>query len=151
MGGVVIAVVLALAVVLYFVLTADPPRGTPRSARTQMWFYDTDTKQLFPGPAKERPPIAAPSGKEGLRAYVFSCGACTEDEWFVAYLEKYDDSRRSGDAPNEMAAVNESHIVRSPDSEEWYSAISEEANKVRGAPNVKCAGKGKPVECFPEM
>lgn len=55
-----------------------------------VWFWDVDAHRMFIGGGFQMSPITAPSGGEGVRAHLYSCEACTPDEWF-GFLQKYSD------------------------------------------------------------
>lgn len=78
---------LLLAVVLLGLQSGEPPplrQGTP----TRYHFYfDLRAGALFVAPSESLPPIEALAGGPGVRAYVYTCGQCTEDQRRVGYLE----------------------------------------------------------------
>lgn len=75
-----------LACAVFIVLTL---RGE-RHPTPDIWYYDVETGKLFAASARGVPPIAAPSGGEGVRARVYTCGSCLEESQLqVAHIEKY--------------------------------------------------------------
>lgn len=83
--GVAVAVLLLLIAVS---LLATRSRRTVTGG-TQRWFYDVQTGELFVYAGAEPAPVTAPSGGEGVQAFVFACGECTESNRRIGYLEKY--------------------------------------------------------------
>jgi hypothetical protein len=91
-GVAVVALILA-GVVLAVTMrggTAEPLQSD------QQYFLDLGTDTLYAVPAGVEPPQTPPSNHQeaegrpgGVRAYVFTCGACTESEMFVGYIETY--------------------------------------------------------------
>jgi len=74
-----------------------------------VWMYDLGDGKLIAHPIDQLPPITAPSGKQGVRAIVTTCGACSEKELTVHYLLKYTDAARealNNPAPRESAGPN---------------------------------------------
>lgn len=148
--GISVAVAaLVVAGIVVAIGGGDGRKSTSLSAREKLWFYDLGSKELFAGPAKERPPVKATSGEDGVRAYVFSCGQCSESEQFIGYLENFEDvTPKPGE--NAMIASNRGHLIRAVDGTEWFPAISEDANKITGSAKSRCSGDQKLTECFPE-
>lgn len=127
-----------------------------------VWFYDLQAKQLFQADPDDVPPIEAPSGGEGVRAYVYSCGACTQDARRIARLERYtpeskqaferylelrDDGR--GGTAEAVAALGDAdrgRRVSRLDPLDWQPAYSEKGLAITRSPGLDCA---KPKRCKP--
>lgn len=91
LSAMIIVSCLTLAVVIYFMRSQETSELPPKH-----WYYDRHTGELFDVYRREIAPVPAPSGKPmpdgepaGVRAYIFSCGPCTPDAWWVGFLEKY--------------------------------------------------------------
>ncbi len=89
----IISVVMLFLALWYLVITVFPP---PPKPITHVFYYDVITGKLFPGEAKEYPPIETPDGSKlanglpaGVKANVFSCTKCREGDWYIGYLETY--------------------------------------------------------------
>ena len=104
------------------------------------YFYDVETGELFIASGNQVPPIQSPAGNEAVRANVYTCGACTEEERFVGYYEKYTPEAKKtleqaqaeqddgGNDPDEgmaqgmgMMQAQMSGLMVSLDGEEWQS------------------------------
>ena len=84
----ILAVVILIGALTFLVVSNTGGRGRPKGPR-QQWFYDLETKALFPAPPEAIPPIDTESGKEkGVKAMVFTCTSCASDRR-IAWLEKY--------------------------------------------------------------
>ncbi|NQU09161.1 hypothetical protein HQ590_00095 [bacterium] len=172
--GAVAAVVL-IAATIHLVWQIRGPRGL--AAPSQDWFYDLNTQQLFAAPLGTIPPVAAPSGPlpdgkpAGVRAYVYSCGACEPAALYVAYLETYTNEARArwmaaaqqgtsaadmpGDPnqPFELLAQPEDMsgiLVRGPDDAEWVARASGAGEQCVSAGLASRCGAGLfPRRCYP--
>ena len=103
----------------------------------QVYFYNTNTKELLTASADRAAPIVTDDGAEAVRAYVIGCGDCSET--FVAYVEKWSDGMGS-------------HLLRSAaDPLAWVSTDrqSEAAERIVADALARC-GEAKPVACLPE-
>lgn len=77
-----VALLLAALVVVLWQLSAGPSvTGEP-----EVFFWDMQADQPYAAPRATLPPAEAPSGGEGVRAHLFTCGECAPGEWF-GYLE----------------------------------------------------------------
>src|SRR5262245_41115624 len=134
--GVVLFVVAVLVLGGAATLAVRYLKGPPlRKLPTQAYFYDTAADKavaLFVASIDEQPPILGPSQKAGadgrgtaVRAYVFSCGACTEQDRFVGYLESMSITATPAKGPpNRGGAVG---VIASPDTPtRWVSRSSPE-------------------------
>jgi len=172
--GAVTVLVLALAAI---VLQMQGPGAGARGPQ-DIWFYDLNTGELFVAKSNKLPPIAAPSdGTEqdenpsipaGVKAHVFSCGSCQdEQERFIAYLETYPPDVRDKlmafreNPPNYeeiseedqrlLAGVEEAMMVRALDSNRWVNAMSEAGGEVTMAAfrGQQCPDGEPPTWCTP--
>lgn len=92
--SVIAAVFIVSAFVWLYVATRGPADlDAPRRA----WFMDANDGSLFRGMSDQLPPIDAPSMKKtaegmqaGVRAYVFSCGSCSDNAVsYIGFIETY--------------------------------------------------------------
>lgn len=152
------SVVLILVASVYIALSLLKPRGGfERPPEAKAYFFDMQTKQEFTAIADQMPPIAAPSGGEGVRLFMMGCGDCSKP--FRAYLQKYDADvhglakvmAQNPDAmPAEIGAQNlqreeaiekiaDGLLVASPDRpDQWVKANSDEGAAIVSAAEKKC-------------
>ena len=155
---------LTLVFVLFTVTQLMPGSlsiGT-KELHKNVWFYDLNTGELFAAKFKSIPPIEAPSGPlpdgqaAGVRAYVYRYIDQSDEEKFVAYVEKFTpqaaEMMKSGDKETRAKAWQEGRLVRRTDGTEWVNAKSKEGAEIIA---FKLDGTGKareepPVFCFPQ-
>ena len=168
------AVLVLVASVLMIVRQARGPQLPPMP--THEWFYDLNSQKLFSVPIGKTPPIDAPSGPgrdgtpAGVRAYVYSCGTCSESERFIGYLESYppqvkqrieqrEAQMRAGQPPEIPSSPADvdldmdirtglASVVRRPDQPEWVSIRSDAGKKLISEALQRCGGK-PPTACPP--
>jgi len=144
-------------------------RRAPAGSR-EVYYYDVNTNSVFASDAASIPPIDAPSGKPGpdgvpagVRAHIYSCGACNESDWFIAYLQRYtlearqrilelrqqsDTGEMAEDIYMEMSELEMSTLIADPDELNWVPIESEEADAIRSQLAGKCTGS-RPKPCYP--
>lgn len=137
-------------------MSAAMPQDQPRVV--DVFFMDTADGSLFIDKSDQLPPVVAPSGKQGVRAFVFACGDCgNEANRFVGWLETYTPEAYKAimtPQPNpngEMdiyELVENGHMVASPVQKRWVKANSEAGFKIMDAIQNKC-GNEAPRPCFP--
>lgn len=156
-------VVLALAALLIGrAITGGRVQGKAPEAE---WFYDLKTGELFTASAKNIPPIAAPSdpgAAAGVRAYVFSCGACDEAERQVLYLETYSEDARAAmeqintltdvqpSAPLESRVERGHYVAAVPatgDEPQWVLTVSPRGQELARAFWTMCGKEGRGSLC----
>lgn len=82
-------------VVIAAALAAISLRGRGASVATGgQYFFDLASGNIFVGPRDAISPIDTPEGGKAVLAHVFSCGACTESQWRVLYLESLTEEAR---------------------------------------------------------
>lgn len=148
------AVVAIVAVVLIAVgvfLMRGSERGKTSGIR-YIYFYDLGSNELYATGLQTRPPAPAPSGSQGVKAYVYSCGKCTPSQQFIGYLESYSERdrqmlERGGDMPSDQAANLAAAIVPQVAAEpdkgaepQWVPASTAEGRKITEAPSTRCDG-----------
>ncbi len=155
--GTVVVLVASLAAIAY---TVWPQ---PAIQPVDVYFYDVDANQLFTASNNDLPPIKAPSGGMGVRAYVFACNDCDDpDDRFVAWLEMYTPEYKQAlrnprpvtpesDEPMiELGSVMEQgQLVRAPESPGWVSHASQQGLAVMEKVQEQCEGGSPPNNCFP--
>ncbi len=164
-----IAIIVVCVVVVYGVMywRAD----STGVEHEQVWYYDLNTQELFAADRTLVPPIEAPSGPAedgglaGVRAYVFSCGDCSDSsERFVGWVEKYTaDVRRAIRVQTGIASEEEmsgptlppprweeGHLIRAVENTEtgWVQASSGAGQAIKDQAMQRCES-GQPTPCFP--
>jgi|GEM_PF-2299619 len=86
MTAFVCLIVVSMAVVMA-VRTSNPPASTPPD---HAWFYDVSTGRLFTIDRSAVPPITV-DGSMAVRARVYGCDGCGEDDRHAVVIEKYPD------------------------------------------------------------
>ncbi|MEX2216883.1 MAG: hypothetical protein WD768_22410 [Phycisphaeraceae bacterium] len=131
------------------------------------YFYDVNAKKLFVVAGDKLPPIDAPSGKgKAFKAYVFSCGDCSnEEERFVGYyegftaeykavIERAKKAAESGKAtgPEDMLFMEEGYgkgRLISTDAITWFEQNSPEGIAINHELSKKCEIGGRLRPCYP--
>jgi len=126
-----------------------------------LWFYNLKTDKLFPVSDMTLPPIDTESGPQtGVRAYVYSCGECTESEQFIAYLESMmpatkqaveQQIKRTG-APTGIGAALEKNegglLVRAVEGTQWVPQLSPLGQQIMEVGRLQ-GGCPHPRPCIP--
>lgn len=144
----VIAVAAVILATVAWLLVLKPPR---RAAGGQ-YFYDMGSRSLYVVSTQAVAPATSPSGAEGVRAVVMTCGDCAvEADRFIAYMEKYSDEYRrildSGEPPTPQQMQARS-LIRAADGEAWLPAVDPAAQAIVNAAQHRC-GSTPPVYCAP--
>ena len=164
-----VAAIIILCLALGFIAWRQAGHGQTRINAT--YFYDLGADELFAGDPGRFPPIDAPSGHVGVRAYVFACGPCPpRDEllgnsWqeieastdaFVGYFERFTDEARevllgrsAGDEQDNYAVVLEGRHFRPPDQQQWVSARSAAGRQLESQAMMRCPGDETAQPCHP--
>lgn len=135
LSAAIAALLLATTLWLWRVSAAGDPGGP-----TRQWFYDLNTRELFPAPMGATPPIAAPSDKEGGTSGVLAIVVLTPRGREIAYLMSQGQSAGAGSSPEAW--------VRLPDGGEWMPERSPRAEAILGRVRDLC-GDGPPLRDFP--
>lgn len=144
--AVVAVIIIVVAVIL--MLRSGSGAGTGGAGATAVPWYDTGTSKLYGQTELSAiPPVKAPSGEEGVRAFVFSCTNCSDkSSQFIAYLEKYapearaeyEKLRSSEDMPA-RAAAQQNTMVRGEDDTEWVERMTDEGQAIIFSAADQCA------------
>ncbi len=161
---VTVAAVVLLLVALSAIIWQNSGSNRGGGRIENIYFYDMGSGQLFSGKASGIPPITAESGGEGVRAYVYGCGDCSETNRYIAYLEKNtpeakaamekmqnpDANNPEGQAPEEYdPMITQGVLVRAVEGGQWVPMYSEMGQKITGALEGKCAAGTRLVPCLP--
>ena len=149
----VIAVCFTLAIVIALVNISGGGEYKSRDV-DRIWMKDLTSGQLFDVGVMEgvHPPIQAPSGGEAVRAHVFACGDCGEDnQRFIAYLEQYlpEAHKMFASGGHDQSILARTHVIREEDQTEWVPIGSPEGVVIVNRKNSKCKDL-KLVPCFPK-
>ena len=145
---------IALIFCIWFMMGGDDVVG-PYTGAT-FWYYDTNTKKLFPAAREATPPIAAPSDagkdtKSGVRAWVYSCSSCSDaSSQFIGYMITYKKGKLpAGSPPDAKAPIV--RMVKILKNEKWEVLPNEgpESYKHNKALSKYC-GEKTLDQCFPE-
>ncbi len=141
------------AVILIYVLWPDgEQKAIPHIATA--YFFDQNTGELLVLPADTDGPVDTESGlyqgePAGVRAHVFSCGRCTEDERFVGWLEK--PTALSPHTTEQEPASESAHIfIRSVDNPTWVLYDSPAGRRMRDRVSERCGDGQKLRYCAPK-
>lgn len=152
--GITVAVI-GLAAATLFTLIGG---GETIEVKKAIYFYDLDTKTLYGIATTDHPvpPVVAPSGGEGVRAKVYSCGNCDdESKYFVGLLEKYSDKAKKAieeKSENADDLRSQGLLVSLPDGQKWESANDDEGSKIIvGSRRGKCPDGVKLIKCEPRL
>ncbi len=142
------------------------PSPVPRKMKS--YYYDVVTGGQFVAESDELPPIIRENGNKAFKAYVFTCGSCSnESERFVGYYEGFtDDFKKKRAAAIEAAKVGELFSPEmlaleegisggrliSTDAKIWGAFDSPEGIEINIALVKACDGKdGELKLCFPGL
>lgn len=144
-------------------------RRTTEAAPQRIYFYDLGTGQLFADDAAALPPIAAPSGAgNGVGAVVYACGACSEPQLRIGYLERMSDegkqaharlrelSASGADTPSHLVELvdRERYVAPPPSPDEvqtpqWASLASPQGRQIVERFWTACGDNTRPIRCNP--
>ena len=144
---VAVVAVVVLIVALFIILRqfGTGTRGNPSDA----FWYDVEKKTLFPHEGVISP-IEAPSGGQGVRAFVYACKSCDDDnDRFIGYLQRYTEEGKqyletelAKERPDPMARMTANAYleIRREDDTEWY-LNQEEIGAIKADIKQRCGGK----------
>jgi hypothetical protein len=123
------------------------PSSADRPLRPRVYFYDLNTKELFPVPADTVPPIETDSGPHrglpaGVRAHVFTYDTGPNAEWFIGYLETTVASLPADERPQ----MDSELVLRDVDGERWCSPADRGGQKVLEGIRQRGRSKGRTIK-----
>lgn len=127
-------VVVMIALVAFFLMDSDVVK-----VKKNAYYYDMASGMVFVA-EKQLLPLDMPGGGEAVHAHVFTCGSCSEGEWFVGILETYEDG--IPDVSHQRVASP----VQPGQTPNWISSLSPSSVSVNKALLSRC-GDGKPKRC----
>jgi hypothetical protein len=134
-----------------------------------VYFYDVDNAEVFTHTLADPPPVRTPKQAaedpepKGVRAFIYSCGQCTPDKWFIAYVERFNataqdawqrriEARHLADVPSpaeDIPAAKLGRFVATLEDKHFVAVTSEESKDILKRATANCPDGNKPVECFP--
>jgi len=155
--GVAIAVIGICLIVLIIRLWPDSAEANGVDGKRpppQAWFYDRNTKELFPMPIHTTGPIETGSGPyngepAGVRAHVFACGDCSSNEQFIAWLEKPSPLEAAQPQDGVVMETDLSPLICTPGSDRWVRADGEAGKRIIATARAKCPQDAPANYCHP--
>ncbi len=168
------AVTIGAVVILIFSLAYlwfSNSSGSPGSrAVMNAYFYDVESNEMFEAKADELPPIMSKNNHKAYKAYVFTCGECSnEADRFVGYYEGFTDDYKTKrqaaiDAakaggkvpmPDEAMYMEEGYSkgrMISRDGKKWHASDAPEGIAINMDLSKACDTKGGRLKpCYPGM
>jgi len=126
----VVAIIAVIVLIVAIVMIARSMSGDSGAVQKvgDVFWYDTGSNQLYGAPM-DIPPLKAPSGSDGVIAYVFAKGSCDNAaDRSIAYLETNPDRDAIMNAAGmeERIPLMEQRLVRREGDTEWVEANSDE-------------------------
>ena len=157
----VVAIIIVVAVTVGILMSGGKEYDPHEFDASVLWFYDLNTNEQYAvkvvGDFDMVPPHDAPSGAlneksgpmtkggaAGVRAWVFACGTC-KDEQFLGYLETLEPKKRQN-AIDRKVGYHEVTWHRAPDGDDWHKAGTPESEAIVDFPVNKCGDK-RPQRC----
>lgn len=147
-----------LAIAAALVVMRDNKGGNSGAGPTsQAWYYDVDTGQLFAGASAMIPPVDAPSGPgNGVRAHIYTCGACEPGEWQIVYLQSMTERAKAlladPDLPRQPGGELTGERIAEPPADgeaiDWISAANPRAMQIQQRATTLC-GDAPATPCMP--
>ena len=143
----IVAVVATLVIVVSIVLMARRCVSNGSVKPTALNFYDVGAGKLYAEKdASTIAPVVAPSGEEGVRAWVYSCTSCADkSSRFISYLEKYTEqgkaalerASRTANIAARLMAMSD-NVVRHPTDTAWVTSPTPEGHAIRSEADRRC-------------
>jgi len=168
-GSKIVVLLLAASAGVSLLLSLKGPARSPMD----IYYYDTFSHEVFVRPINLITPIVAPSQADeadpgkflGVRAHVFSCGACdAAATHFVGWIEKHNPERverlrkvkdHEGKPLNDfvilerLSEMPDGTLVSDPSGvDRWFPRASRNASAIMRSVQAKC-DSGFAVECQP--
>lgn len=128
------------------------------SAAREAYFYDLTSGTVFTALAAQMPPIDAPGGAgQGVRAYAYGCGGCSDAQRKVVYLETFTkdaiqflNDPVAGMAPDTVERGTLAAIPpETPGGEvEWFNGLTSQYPQIISQYEYMCDGKPA-IPCTP--
>jgi hypothetical protein len=137
----IIAVIAILIIVGCVIWTTRGNDGVTPSQ--QIYFYDLGSGELFTADRAQEPPVDAPSGAAlGVKAAVFSCGACTDDDFVIAFISTYSEPAREALQQRGQAGEEDFDVQRDAIIEQGMlvAALPEDGEQPRWVPAMTPQG-----------
>ena len=135
-----------------------------QNERAPLWYYDLSSNKLVRGP--DRLPPIEENGQVLVRAYVFSCGECSDaGKRYVGYLERFSPEllkiraqfkadhylgpggMNEADPNTIQAMASDTVQISGPKAKDWVDGFSNEAGAIRKQAQKLCADKSTPKRC----
>lgn len=145
-----LAVIALLAIIVGAWWFTLKPAEQPTAG--QAYYLDLQTNTLFSAPETAPSPIPAPSGGEGVKANVFTCGECSDEaSRFIGFLEKYTEAYKTAltvdqEMPEDIAYNGQ--LFGTPDGKQWMPRASEEGMAFALSLVTRCDGQPA-IPCLP--
>lgn len=156
LGALVAVGILAISAVLIM-------RSVSGSA-IESYYFDLQTGELFTAAQDLKTPINAPSGaSNGVRAYVFACGTCSDANMKVVYIEQLSEEAaqmqanyRPSDDPAKEAeyqrVMEKGYRIAEPPAAgaepNWQAYFSPQGQALANSHQSMCSGS-KAEACMP--
>ncbi|QDU34214.1 hypothetical protein KS4_22790 [Poriferisphaera corsica] len=169
-GAAIVAVAVLVVAGLVIAMQMGIFGGAASGGTREAYFLDTGSGMIYRAGAGEMAPIKAPSGKDGVRAYIYSCNECADDYAelnadtiktegaFLAYTErlhpkmkaKLEKARASGADPMmiEMQIMQGGMQYGNVTATKWVGANSPGGYQVVSQATQQCAGE-RAKQCVP--
>jgi hypothetical protein len=130
MGGALAVVLFSLAIVIALLRLYGGTRNH------QYIYVDLESGQLFTGAPDQAYPVMSPAGTaSGVRAFVYTCHDCTDQDCFIGHLERMEDGKR---------------LVRLPSLIIWYRGDSDKGLRIQDTKFFHECPNGRLKQCLPD-
>lgn len=122
------------------------------SSISGVYFYDLNAGTLYVVPQDTVPPHTAPSGGEGVQAYVYDCGQCQAGTRQIGYFIQYTPELKSLMERGEEAAPEamlHGKLIRTPEGNAWVAAGSPLGRRIVEELKQRCSQPKPLVVCQP--
>ncbi len=123
-----------------------PQTPRPQSSRS-VYFLDLATNKLLPFSASVLAPASGRNGGECVRAFVWSCGDCSEQGRRIGWLEKYTAEAKKASDPD----AHPGHLIKAVDDARWFSYTDkkERGRIMSSMTQAQCEQGSQPGPCEP--
>ena len=168
-AAVTIGAVVVLIFSLAYLWIQNKGPSIPNRGVMQFYYYDVVSGEQFIAKGDDIPPIVRENGHKAFKAYVFTCGSCSnEAERFVGYYEGFTDEYKAkrqaaieaaksgnpgGGIPDAAMYMEEGLSegrMLSINGKEWVTSDSPEGIEINIKLSKACEGKsGQLKPCYP--